>query len=95
MKTCGRGSFQTWSRFDRLGSRCGDRMLGGMLELAERAASKWSSEIVLDILYWTTGTISEEDTLERFLEAIPGYLDAQVVKNLQRPLCDPFRQKVR
>jgi len=41
------------------------------------------------------GAIGEDDTLERFLEAIPGYLDSQVVKFFQRPLRDTFRQKVR
>jgi len=41
--TCGRGGFQTWSRFNRLSSHYRDRMLGGVLKLAERAASKRSS----------------------------------------------------
>jgi len=39
------------------------------------------------------GALGEDDTLERFLEAIPGFFDSQMVKNLQRPLPDTFRQK--
>jgi hypothetical protein len=37
--------------------------------------------------------LREDNTLERFLEAIPGFFDSQMVKNLQRPLPDTFRQK--
>ena len=89
---CSRGSFRTWSRFDRLSSHYGDRMLGGVLKVAERAASKRSSEIDLDILEWTMGVLREDDMLERFLEALPGFFDSQMVKTLQRPLPDTFRQ---
>ena len=91
--TCSRGSFQTWSRFNSLSSHYGDRMLGGVLKVAERAASKRSPEIDLGILDWTIGALGEDDMLERFFEAIPGFFDSQMVKNLQRPLPDTFRRK--
>jgi len=60
---------------------------------AEEIASKRSSEIDLGILEWTIGALGEDDKLEKFLEAIPGFFNSHVVKNLERPLPDLFRSK--
>ena len=47
-----------------------------------------SLKIDLGILTWTIGTLGEDDTLEKLLEVIPGFLDAHVAKGFEIPLPD-------
>jgi hypothetical protein len=68
-------------------------MSGGVLKAAEDTVSTLSSEIDLGILDWAVGALSEDDTLEKFLEAIPGFFDSQVVKNIKSPLPYIVRSK--
>ena len=56
----------------------------GVKKEAEEVASKGSSEIDGRILEWTTDALSEDDALEEFLGAIPGFYKSDVVKDLQQ-----------
>ncbi len=80
--------FRDWSE------KYGRWMSGGVLKAAEEAALEQSSEIDVGILDWTAGVLGEDDTLEKFFEAIPGFLNSQIVKNLEKPLRDKVRSKI-
>ena len=67
--------------------------IGNIGKAAEEITSKRSSEIDLGILDWTIGALGEDDKLERFFEAIPGFFNSQMVKDLKRPLPTLFRSK--
>ncbi len=69
------GSPQTWERFLNLSKRYGDRMVGGVWKVAEETALEQSSEIDFGTSKWTIGALGEDDTLENFFEAIPGFLN--------------------
>jgi len=60
---------------------------------AEEITSKRSSMIDLSILHWTIGALGEDDTLELFFGAIPGFFNSQMVKGLKGHLSDGFRSK--
>lgn len=45
------------------------------------------------ILDWIIGTLGEDDTLEKFFEAIPGFFGSLMVKNLKSHLPEKFRSK--
>ena len=68
-------------------------MLEGKRRAAEVAASTRSSEIDPNILEWTFNFLVEDTALEKFLGAIPGFLDSKLVKNVQEHLSEDFRIK--
>jgi len=55
-------------------------IFGGIEMAAEDTTSKRSSEINGCILEWTVDTLSEDDALEKFLEAIPGFYRSSVIE---------------
>ena len=59
------------------------QMLRGMEKGVEEAASKTSSEIDLRILDWTISALGDDDSLEGFFEAIPGFFKSKLVKDLE------------
>ena len=48
------------------------------------AAEQRSSEIDVRILGWTIRALGDDDSLEQFFEAILGFFDLKLVKNLER-----------
>ena len=78
------GYYQTWVRCED--SRDGYRawMLGGVEKAAEEVASKRSSEIDGRILGWTIRALGDDDSLEKFFEAILDFFGSKLVKNLER-----------
>jgi hypothetical protein len=90
----GCGSMQAFRRFRALSEHYGAWMLGGVQKAAEEAASKQSQKIDLGILDWTIGALGEDDRLEKFFEAIPGFANSQMVKDFQKPLPDMFRSRL-
>ena len=89
-------SRHTWRRFRYLSKYYRDCMFGGtrMWKAAEKAVSKWSLKIDRDILDWTIGALGEDDVLEQFFDAIPGFFNSQMVKNLKGSLPDMVRSKI-
>jgi hypothetical protein len=59
-------------------------MLGGVEKAAEETASEQSSEIDIRILGWTISALGDDDSLEKFFEAIPGFFNSKLVKDLER-----------
>ena len=84
---------EIWRRFDDLIGHYGDRMLGDVSKAAEETASKQSSDIDLGILDWIMDALGEDDALEKFFEAIPGFFNSQIGKNLKESLPDMVRWK--
>jgi hypothetical protein len=62
-------------------------------QAAEEIISKRSSEIDLGILDWTIGALGEDDTLEKFFDAIPGFFNSPIVTDLKKVPADTFRSK--
>jgi hypothetical protein len=59
-------------------------ILGGVEKAAEETVSKRSSEIDTQIFDWTLGVLGEDESLEKFFEAIPGLFTSKRVKHLGR-----------
>jgi hypothetical protein len=61
-------------------------VLGGLMTKAEEMAEKQSPEIDGRILGWTIGALGDDDSLEKFFEAMPGFFDSELVKDLKKHL---------
>ena len=61
-------------------------MLGGVEKKAEETASEQSSKIDSGILDWTINALGDDDSLEKFIEAIPGFFNSKLVKDLREEL---------
>jgi hypothetical protein len=59
-------------------------MLGGVEKAAEEMMSERSSEIDIRIFHWTIGVLGDDESLEKFFEAIPGFFSSRLVKHLER-----------
>jgi hypothetical protein len=76
------------SDFVRLNLRGGDSgdgwgwLLKGVEKKAEEEVKKRSSEIDRRILRWTISALGDDDSLEKFFEAIPGFFDSEFVNDL-------------
>jgi hypothetical protein len=79
-------SLQTWRRCKYSRDRYQGWMLGGVEKAAEETASERSSKIDVQILDWEISAHGDgdDDSLKRFLEAIPGFFSSKLVKHLGR-----------
>ena len=78
------GSYETWKRYNDLKFRYRGRILWGVEKAAEEVALERSSEIDVRILGWTISALGDDDSLEKFFEAIPGFFNSTLVKDLER-----------
>ena len=63
----------------------------GVKGKAEKVALEGSSGIDSRVVEWTIDALSEDDALEEFLEAIPGFYRSDVVKDLRQCLLLRFQ----
>ena len=84
-------TYQTWSRFRDLREHYYTWIVGGVEKAAEETASKQSSVIDSRILDWTLGTLGEDDLLEKFFDAIPGFFNSGLVKGLEQDFSPKLR----
>jgi hypothetical protein len=77
------GKLETWERLYRWLRRRRRWAFGGLEKGAEEIVSERSWEFDLRILHWSIGALSDDDALEKFFEAIPGFFDSKVVKHLE------------
>ena len=82
------GRYEALMRYRVLRDRYRGWMLGGVEKAAEEIASKRSSEIDGRILSWTISALGDDDSLEKFFEAIPGLFNSKLVKHLERDFPD-------
>jgi hypothetical protein len=72
--------FGASNRYDKMRRRLRGWMLGGVEKAAEGTASERSSEIDIRIFDWTIKALGNDDTLEKYFEAIPGFFNSRLVK---------------
>ena len=70
--------YETWH------SHSSGRMSGGVEKKARETVEEQSSEIDIRILGWTIRALGDDDSLEKFFEAVPGLLNSKLVKHLKR-----------
>ena len=85
--------FKTWQRLRTLKERYRGWILGGVDKAAEETASKRSSEIDVHILDWTIDALNDDDKLEKFFEAVPGFFNSKLVKDLRENFTDSLLEK--
>ena len=88
--TFGYMGYHRYPRFHGLKNRYRSWILGGMEEAVEETVSEKASEIDVQILSWTIGALGDDDSLELFFEAIPGFFDSKLVVDLQRGISLTF-----
>jgi hypothetical protein len=69
-----------WANFDRR------KWILKVQRKAEEMAEKQSSEIDGRILGWTISALGDDDSLEKFLEAMHGFFDSEKVKDIRKHL---------
>ncbi|KAH9989141.1 hypothetical protein BJV77DRAFT_698158 [Russula vinacea] len=77
------GVFVPGQRFSILKDCYRGWMLGGVEKAAEETMSEQSSAMDIRIFDWTIGVLGEDDSLEKFFEAIPGLFSSKMVKSLE------------
>jgi hypothetical protein len=89
------GGYQTWTRLHDLKDRYRGLMLGGVERAIDEIVLKQSSEIDIRILDWTISALGDEDTLENFFEAIPGFFNSRLVERPEGDFTEELFQKFR
>ena len=69
-------------------------LVGGIRKAIEETASKWSSESDVRVLESTLGALRDDDALEKFIEALPGFYQSDMIKDLQQRLPEEVRLKI-
>jgi Family of unknown function (DUF6535) len=80
-----RRTFWNWVHFCDLRDRYRRWILGGIEKAAEEITSERTSEINCRIVDWTVEALGEDDALEKFLEAIPGFYQTDVTEEHDLP----------
>ena len=81
-------------RFFELTGRYRGWISGGMEKTAEKMAEERSSKIDTGILDWTISALDDDDSLEEFVEAIPGFLKSELVGDLIEQLPDDVSRRL-
>jgi Family of unknown function (DUF6535) len=74
-----RGSNSTWKLYRALGNKYYRRMLMGVEKAAEETVSERLPKIDGRILEWIITTLGNDNSLEKFFEAIPGFFKSKLV----------------
>jgi hypothetical protein len=80
------GTLGSWGRFLDLRDHYHRRISGGLEKAVEKMVSERSSEMDIRIFDWTMGVLGElreDDSQEKFFEAVPGFFSSKLVKHLE------------
>ncbi|KAH9989146.1 hypothetical protein BJV77DRAFT_699077 [Russula vinacea] len=77
------GALESWRRFSKLMDRYHGWMSGGVEKAAEEMVSERSSEIDIRIFDWTIRVLGDDDSLEKFFEALPGLSSSKLVNHFE------------
>ena len=89
-----RCSYQSYRRLRDLMRLYRGWMLGGVEKKAEEMAEEQSSKIDVGILDWTINALDEDHSLEKFIEAVPGFFNSKLVKDLREHLPDDLSRRL-
>ena len=87
-------SYETWGRYCDLRDRFRCWMLGGVEKKAEESASEQSLDIDVGILGWTISALGDDDSLEKFFEALPGFFNSKMVNDIRDHLPDVVSRRL-
>ena len=59
------------------------QMLGGLEKAVEKTVAERSSDMDIRIFDWTMGVLEEDDSLEKFFDAAPGFFSSKLVNQLE------------
>ena len=79
---------EAYERYYELRGRYRGWILGGMEKTAAETASERPSGVDIGILGWTISALGDDDSLEKFFEAIPGFFNSKLVEDLREHLPD-------
>ena len=79
-------TFETWQRYCEVRNRYYSWMLGGVEKKAEEMAEEQSSKIDVGIFGWTISALGDDHSLEKFIEAVPGFFNSKLVKDFREHL---------
>ena len=71
---------KTWEHLQRWLRRRRRWAFGGVEKEAEEEVSERSWEVDVRILGWSIGALGDDDALEKFFDAIPGFFNSKLVK---------------
>ena len=74
---------ETWERLQRWLRRRRRWAFGGVEKEAEEKVSERSWEVDVRILRWSIAALGDDDALEKFFDAIPGFFNSELVKRRQ------------
>jgi hypothetical protein len=77
-----KGGFETRLHYRNMRDRYRSWMSGGVEKNVEEVASEQSWTVDAGILGWTISALGDDDSLEKFFEAIPGFFNSKLVKGL-------------
>ena len=87
------GWYNTRRRFRHLMYDCRGWMSGGVEKRAEEMAEEESLKIDAGILDWTISALGDDHSLEKFIEAIPGFFNSNLVNDLREHLSDDLSRR--
>ena len=86
--------YQARERYRDLMKRYRDWMWGGAEKKAEEMAEEQSSKIDIGILGWTISVLGDDHSLEKLIEAVPGFFNSKLVKDLRGDLPDDISTRL-
>jgi hypothetical protein len=78
--------YKNWQYWRDLRNRYRGWIFGGVEKAAEETVSERLSDIDADILRWTIDDLGDDDEMENFFDAIPGFFKSKLVKDLRSKL---------
>jgi hypothetical protein len=77
------GAFESRGRFSDLRDHYHGQMLGGLEKAVGKTVAESSLDMDIRIFDWTMGVLEEDDSLEKFFEAAPGFYSSKLVNHLE------------
>ena len=87
-------TFEAVKRYRDLRDRYRSWILEGMEKTVAETASERSSDVDIGILDWTIDALDDDNSLEKFFEAIPGFFKSELVKDLRERLPDDISRRL-
>ena len=87
-------NYKAWRRYHDSKKLYRAWMLGGVEKKAEEMVEKQSLKIDVGVLGWTISALGDDHSLEKFIEAIPGFFNSKSVNDLREHLPDDVSRRL-